>query len=101
MSANKRIRERKDSGARFSTARDNQRISAITLWRGESRGGKERKINLTASQGTFLFHLPFPNADFLSIPEIMRKAGVKDSLTPEILDLIELLEQNSIIEFGK
>ena len=93
-----KIRERQHAGARFSTARNNQRIASVTIWTGEGRGYKERKINLTASQGAFLFHLPFPNAAHMSIPEIMRKAGIDASFTPEILDIVGLLEKHKVIE---
>ncbi len=93
-----RIREKANAGANFSLARGGETISHVTLWSGAGRDRKERKISLTLPQGKFLFHLPFPNAGFLSIAEIMRKAGVDATLSPEILDLVELLEQHSVIE---
>jgi hypothetical protein len=46
-------------------------------------------------QGKFLFHLPFPTADFLSVKEIMKIAGVDDANNPEIIDIL-----NVMIEFG-
>lgn len=94
----KRIRERKDAGARFSVARGNQSISAVAIWTGEGRDRKERKINLTAPQGRFLYHLPFPTAEFLSISEIMRRADVDDGHWPEIMDIVELLQKYGVIE---
>ena len=92
------IRERKDSGAIFTTARSGDRISAVTVWTGEGRERKERRISLTTSQGTFLFHLPFPNASAMSTAEIMDRAGVEETFLPEILDLIEMLSENGVIE---
>jgi hypothetical protein len=53
---------------------------------------------LTQPQGRFLFHLPFPNAEFLSISEIMRKAGVESQFSPEILDIVDLLEKYNVVE---
>ncbi|MFC1554527.1 hypothetical protein ACFL7D_07835 [candidate division KSB1 bacterium] len=94
----RKIRERKNTNARFSTTRNNQRIASVAIWTGEGRGHKERKISLTDPQGNFLFYLPFPNAEYLSISEIMRKADIDESLTPEILDIVELLEKHNIIE---
>ena len=94
----KTIREMKDSGAMFTTARGGNRISSVTVWTGEGRGKKERRINLTNAQGSFLFHLPFPNADSMSTAAIMEKAGVEESYSPEILDLVEMLEENGVIE---
>ena len=92
------IREKKDSRAIFTTARSGNRISSVTVWLGEGRGKKERRINLTNAQGAFLFHLPFPNADSMSTAAIMEKAGVEESYSPEILDLVEMLEENGVIE---
>jgi len=94
----RKIRERKDAGARFTTARSDQRISAVAIWTGEGRERKERKISLTASQGQFLFHLPFPDAEPLSISEIMRKAEVEEDQSPEILDIVEVLEKYRILD---
>ena len=49
-------------------------------------------------QGKFLYHLPFPSAKPLSVYEIMQKADVDDSYLPEILDIVELLEEYQVIE---
>lgn len=92
------IREKANAGANFSLARGGDYISHVSLWTGEGRDRKERKISLTTPQGTFLFHLPFPQADYLSIAEIMHKANVEESYTPEILDIVELLIKYEIIE---
>jgi len=92
------IREKANAGANFSLARGGDYISHVSLWTGEGRDRKERKISLTTPQGTFLFHLPFPQADYLSLAEIMHKANVEESYTPEILDIVELLIKYEIIE---
>jgi hypothetical protein len=93
-----KIRERKNAGARFNTARYDQWISSVVIWIGEGRDRKERKINLTVNQGKFLYNLPFPNAAFQSIAEIMRKAGVNIEYTSEILDTVDLLTEYQVIE---
>jgi hypothetical protein len=41
--------------------------------------------------------LPFPNAEMLSIGEIMSKAKVDEGYAPEILDLIDILEKFEVI----
>ena len=87
----KRIRERKNAGAMFTVAGNNQYI-------GEGRQRKERKINLTIHQGKFLYHLPFPNAAYLSISEILKKAGVDKVYVPEILDTVDVLIEHNVIE---
>ena len=68
------IREQKNAGARFTTSRNNQYISNVVIWIGQGRERTERRINLTIPQGQFLFHLPFPSAEFQSIGEIMKKS---------------------------
>ncbi|UCF60652.1 MAG: hypothetical protein JSV37_12940 [Anaerolineaceae bacterium] len=93
-----RIRERRNTGARFSTARSGLAISSVIIWTGEGRDRQERKINLTTPQGKFLYHLPFPNAEPLSIEEIMRKAGLDEGLSPEIEDIVGVLEDLGVIE---
>jgi len=92
------LRERKDSGANFTTARGGGSISSVTIWTGAGRERKQRRINLTSSQGRFMYHLPFPDGKPLSIIEIMRKADVDDDNLPEILDLMELLDNHGVIE---
>jgi hypothetical protein len=92
------IREKSNAGANFSLARGGDYISHVSLWIGEGRDRKERKISLTTPQGTFLFHLPFPQADYLSLADIMHKAKVEESYIPEILDIVELLIKYEIIE---
>ena len=93
-----RIRERENAGARFSVARSDDAISAVTIWTGEGREREERRIKLTAPQGKFLYHLPFPKADALTVAEIMRKAGVEAALAAEILDLVQLLDKYAVLE---
>lgn len=96
-----KIKERKNAGARFTTARYDQWLSAVVIWIGEGRERTERKINLTVPQGKFLFNLPFPSADFLTIRKIMEKAGVGTSNSSEIIDIVELLIEFKVIESEK
>jgi hypothetical protein len=70
----------------------------VTIWTGNGREREERKIKLTTPQGKFLYHLPFPNAEPLTVDEIMDKAGVDEHLAPEIIDLVQLLEKYMVIE---
>lgn len=92
------IREKENAGARFSVARSDDYITSVTIWTGNGREREERKIKLTTPQGRFLYHLPFPKAEPLTIEEIMHKAGVDESLAPEIIDLVQLLEKFNVIE---
>lgn len=94
----RRIREKANSGARFSMARSGDRISQVVLWTGDGRERKEHKISLTDPQGRFLYHLPFPNAEPLPIADILRKAGVDEKLAPEILDILEVLIRHCAVE---
>jgi predicted transcriptional regulator len=93
-----RIRERENAGVRFSAARNDDYITSVTIWTGAGREQEERKIKLTMPQGKFLYHLPFPKAQPMSVAEIMQKAGVDESLAPEVLDLVQLLEKYEVIE---
>jgi hypothetical protein len=96
----KKIRENKNARARFTTARYDPYFSSVVIWIGEGREQKERKISLTISQGKFLYQLPFPTAEFLTISEIMQKAGVDKTHSPEILDIVDLLERYDIVKVG-
>ena len=93
-----KLREKKNAGVKFTTSRSNDYISSVTIWMGEGRNRTERKINLSIPQGRFLFHLPFPNADFLSIKEIMRKAQTDSTNIPEIIDIVNVLVEFGVIE---
>ena len=95
---NKKIRERKNSGAIFKASGSKQMLSSITFGIGNGRGKKERKISLTSTQGRFLYFLPFPNAEFKSIISIMEEADIDSSYQEEIADIIGILNTNNIIE---
>lgn len=97
----RQIRERSNAGANFSLARGGEVINHVSLWTGNGRDRKERKISLTRPQGLFLYHLPFPNAEALTIAEIIRKAGVDEDVIPEILDIVNVLEKYEVIEVLK
>ncbi len=93
-----RIREHKNAGVNFYTARNNQYFSSVAVWIGKGRERTERKINLTKPQGKFLFHLPFPTAYFESVNSIMKKADVEDNDMSEILDIVYALIELRVIE---
>ncbi len=92
------VRERPDAGANFSLARSGDHFSFVTVWEGEQRERKERRISLTFAQGKFLYHLPFPNAKPLTIIEIMAKAGVEQAYASEIQDIVDELIQLGVVE---
>lgn len=92
------IREKKNSGAKFTVARSGKFFSSVSIWKGDGRGGKERKINLTEAQGLFLFNLPFPDALPLSVDEIITKSEVDISQKPEIEDIVKELIDLTVIE---
>jgi len=96
-----RIREMKNAGARFTTSRNNQYISNVVIWMGQGREREERRINLSIPQGKFLFYLPFPSADYESVHNIMKKAGVESSHSSEIFDIIKALNEFGVIETAK
>lgn len=93
-----RIREHKNAGVNFYTARNNQYFSGVAVWIGKGRERAERKISLTMPQGRFLFHLPFPTAYFESIASIMEKADIDESEISEILDIVHALIELQVIE---
>ncbi len=97
---NWRIRERRDSGALFKEGRDN-RISAVHVYEGKGRSRVERRLSLTECQGRFLFHLPFPTEDPLSVTEITARAGIPRDCLPEIGDLIDMLQAHGVIVVEK
>ena len=96
-----KIRERKNSGAKFTTGRGGHYFSYIAVWTGRGREKRERKINLTVAQGKFLFNLPFPSADFMSVDKIIDKAEVKMNHLSEILDIVDVLKELKVIEVEK
>ncbi len=98
---NRKIRERKNAKARFTTARNHPAISAVIVWLGRGRDRQERRINLTLPQGKFLYHLPFPSAPYSRVRDIMREAGVEPLHAPEIVDIAELLVSFEVIDIDK
>ena len=92
-----RIRERKGSGALFKEGKGH-RISSLHVFEGVGRSRFERRINLTECQGIFLFYLPFPTEEPLSVSQIGKKAGVAGDCLPEVMDLIQILNKYNVIE---
>jgi hypothetical protein len=92
------IREKQNARIRFTTSRSNDYISSVIIWTGDGRERKERKINLSIPQGRFLFHLPFPTAEHMTIEEIIRKADLDDNNIPEIIDIVNVLIELGVIE---
>jgi hypothetical protein len=94
----RRIRERKNSGAIFKTSGRGDYIAAVHFFTGRGRRRIERRLSVTKSQGTFLFHLPFPTESSMRIEEIIEKADIDPSFIPEVLDIVDLLTRHRIIE---
>ncbi len=93
-----KIREKKNAGVRFSLARNGQYFSNVAIWVGKGRERSEKKISLTTAQGKFLYNLPFPDGEHLTLEEIRIKAGVEEEQMPEIKDLVEELILYKVIE---
>jgi len=93
-----KIRESKNTRVRFTVARNNQYISNVVIWIGEGRDRKERKLNLSMPQGKFIYHLPFPSAEFQSISNIMKNAGIDGTHISEILDIVNVLLDYKVID---
>ena len=58
----------------------------------------KKEFNLSYPQGKFLFHLPFPTAEPVTITELMTKAGVDKNNIPEIIDIVQELIELNVIE---
>lgn len=95
------VREKKGGGAQFTTARSGDHIASVTLLAGSGRSREMRKVNLTTPQGRFLYHLPFPTANFMTVAQIMQEAGVAGDHAGEIIDLVEMLEEAGVLDFRR
>ena len=93
-----KIKEKKNSGIMFTHSAGGQMISGLTIYTGEGRFKKEQKINLSESQGKFLFYLPFPTEQPKTISAILEKAGLNKSYLNEIMDIIDVLEKHNALE---
>lgn len=94
-----RIREKQNAGMQFSLARNGKLFSSVTIVSGSNRNRKEKKIHLTTHQGLFLYNLPFPDGQYLTIEEISDKASIPNENMNEIIDIINELIQLNMIDF--
>ena len=92
------VREKAENRANFTVARSGDEFSSVTIWEGEGRERQENKISLTAPQGKFLFHLPFPKSRPLSITDIMGKSSLGEEYASEIQNIVDELIRLEIIE---
>lgn len=93
-----KIREKGNSFATFSRAKNNLFFSSVMILTGEGRDRKEKRINLTKAQGVFLYNLPFPDGKHQSIAEIMSKSDIEAIHLPEIMDIVNLLIDFQVVE---
>ena len=92
-----KIREKKNSGIGFTSARGSRRFSTLSILISKGREREERKINLTDAQGKFLYNLPFPDGDYETIKEIIEKSETGMEHASEILNIVDLLiEYNTV-----
>ncbi len=96
--ANCRIRELQNEDVQFHVRRNNDYITAVSIYEGDGRKKKEWKINLTRAQGRFLFNLPFPTAEPEKIKQLMAESGISPEDENEVLDLIKTLIDKKVIE---
>lgn len=92
------IREKKNAGAVFKTSPRTGALSAITFTTGKGRTRSERKISLTENQGRFLFHLPFPTEEPLSVRAIMDRTEIDSVYEREVMDMVRYLVEAGIVE---
>ncbi|SYZ74767.1 hypothetical protein TRIP_C90395 [Candidatus Zixiibacteriota bacterium] len=93
-----KFREAKGADARFVVSRNKSSIGSVIVWTGRGRSREERRINLTTAQGSFLFHLPFPDGEPQGIEEIMKRANIGGEYLSEIQDLMKFLRQYNAVE---
>lgn len=93
-----KIREKANSFANFTRAKNNLFFSGVVVLVGEGRSRMEKRINLTNAQGMFLYNLPFPDGQYQSISDIMHKANVDIENLPEIMDIVNLLIEYQVID---
>lgn len=92
------IREAKNAKVKYTIARNKLFFSGVSVWSGKGRDIIEKKISLTTPQGMFLFNLPFPNADFASVTDIISKVQIPEEHRSEIIDIVKLLIEYKVIE---
>jgi hypothetical protein len=94
----RRIRERRNSGARFVAARQPEMLSTVVTWEGTGRARQERRITLTRAQGLFLFNLPMPGHDPVAVIDLITRAGIDEPFHREVLDIVDRLVALGTIE---
>lgn len=92
------IKEFSNSSAKFTTARNGNYFSNVTIWIGNNRNSEQRKINLTKAQGQFLYNLPFPDSEYMSITDIYKKAEIESEFLNEIIDIVTVLIEYKVID---
>jgi transposase len=93
-----KIKEKRNSGLTFTAARDGDYLSSCSVMLGKGRDRKEKKINLTKSQGAFLYKLPFPDADPVKVNILIEEAGISKEYEQEIMNIVEYLNDLNAIE---
>lgn len=96
-----KIRERKNAGVTFKVSGSNDFISSVSILVGEGRNERIWTISFIVTQGKFLYHLPFPTAVYMSVSDILKKAGIEESHRVEVLDIVDVLKAYKVIEVEK
>ena len=92
------VRERRGAGVRFVIPRNRPLVSSVVVWIGSGRDREDRRMSLTPPPGAVLFRLPRPSDEPRQVVALMAEAGLDDSSTREVLDLVDRLEAMGVVD---
>ena len=94
-----RVKEHARDDVNYEWDDEKQKIRKINIVRAGLRRGVRESIELSDIEGRFLWHMPYPSEDFISVEQICGKSGIKNVMEiKKILALVDLLKEKSIIE---
>lgn len=98
-SRNIKLKERTREDINYEWDDEKQKILKINVIGAGMRKGIKESIGLSDIEGRFMWNLPYPSEESISIFQICKKAGIKNSLEiKKILNFVEVLEAKGIVD---
>ncbi|ODS35289.1 MAG: hypothetical protein A7316_04170 [Candidatus Altiarchaeales archaeon WOR_SM1_86-2] len=94
-----RVKERVRDDVNYEWDDEKQKILKINIVGAGLRRGVRESIELSDTEGRFLWNMPYPSEDYISVEQICEKSGIKNPVEmKKILDLVRILKEKNIIE---
>ncbi|OQX22062.1 MAG: hypothetical protein BWK75_01740 [Candidatus Altiarchaeales archaeon A3] len=94
-----KVKEKVRDDVHYEWDDEKQKILKINIIGAGIRRGIQESIELSTSEGKFLWHTPYPSEEGLSVEQICENAGIKNPVEiKKMLKFVDVLKEKGVIE---